>query len=93
MTAAAATFGKILQVGGPGFTAAVLEMDVQRAVELMTVDKTEHARYAGILLLTEMSEHASAAQFYHYVSAIEKVVVPMRDPRVGRSSIHEPDNR
>jgi hypothetical protein len=82
MTAAAATFGKILQVGGPGFTQNVLEVEVQPAVELMTVDKTEHGRYAGILILTEISTHAGA-QFYRYVSAIlEKVVVPMRDPRV-----------
>jgi FKBP12-rapamycin complex-associated protein len=82
MTAAATTFGKILQVGGPGFTENVLEMEVQRAVDLMTVDKTEHGRYAGIVILTEIATHASG-QFYRYViSILEKIVIPLRDPRV-----------
>jgi serine/threonine-protein kinase mTOR len=82
MLAAASTFGKILDVGGPGFTENVLEMEVQRAVDLMTVDKTEYGRYAGIAILTEIAIHASA-QFHQYVvSTLEKIVIPLREPKV-----------
>ncbi|CAG8608891.1 7808_t:CDS:10, partial [Acaulospora colombiana] len=81
MNAAASTFGKILQVGGPSFTETVLDAEVLRAVDLMTVDKTEHGRYAGIIILIETATHASG-QFYRHVNQIlEKVVTPMRDPR------------
>ncbi|KAG8832494.1 phosphatidylinositol kinase- protein kinase tor1 [Serendipita sp. 400] len=81
MTAAAATFGKILQVGGPSFTGSVIEMEVQRAWDLMTQDKTEHGRFAGVVILTEIATYASA-QFFAYVNlTLEKVVTPLRDPR------------
>ena len=82
MNCAAATFGKILQVGGPSFTENVLEMEVQRAADLMTLDKTEYGRYAGILILSEIATHASD-QFYRYVGpTLEKVVIPLKDQRV-----------
>jgi FKBP12-rapamycin complex-associated protein len=82
MVAAALTFGKILQVGGPGFTENIIETEVQRAVELMTVDKTEHGRYAGVVILTEIATYASP-QFYRYVNLIlDKIVTPLRDFRV-----------
>lgn len=82
MMAAAMTFGKILQVGGPEFTKSILEMEVQRAVDLMTVEKTDWDRHAGILILNEIATHASE-QFYRYVTTIlEKIVIPLRDTRV-----------
>jgi FKBP12-rapamycin complex-associated protein len=82
MIAAALTFGKILRVGGPGFTENIIESEVQRAVELMTADKTEHGRFAGVVILTEIATYASA-QFYRYVNFIlEKIVIPLRDFRV-----------
>lgn len=81
MMAASATFGRILQVGGPVFTESVLEAEVQRAVDLMTVEKTDHDRHAGILILNEIVTHASD-QLYRYVNPIlEKVVIPLRDTR------------
>jgi FKBP12-rapamycin complex-associated protein len=83
MVAAASTFGEILEVGGPGFTENVLEMEVQRAVDLMTVDKTEYGRYAGILILTEIAMHASGQFHQHVISTLEKIVIPLRDPKVG----------
>lgn len=82
MNHAAETFGKILQVGGPGFTENIIETEVQRAVDLMTVDKTEPGRYAGVIILIEIASHASG-QFYRYVNLIlDKIVVPLRDFRV-----------
>jgi FKBP12-rapamycin complex-associated protein len=90
MNAAASTFGKILQVGGPSFTETVLDAEVLRAVDLMTVDKTEHGRYAGIIILIETATHASG-QFYKHVNQIlEKVVTPMRDPRVSAQFFGSP---
>ncbi|KAG8833646.1 phosphatidylinositol kinase- protein kinase tor1 [Serendipita sp. 399] len=81
MTVAATTFGKILHVGGPSFTGSVIEMEVQRALDLMTQDKTEHGRFAGVVILTEIAVHASS-QFANYVNlTLEKVVYPLRDPR------------
>jgi len=82
MSAAASTFGRILQVGGPGFTENVLEMEVQRAVDLMTVDKTEYGRYAGIVILNEIATHASGQFYQHVVPTLEKIVIPLRDPKV-----------
>jgi serine/threonine-protein kinase mTOR len=86
MLTAASTFGRILQVGGPGFTENVLEMEVQRAVDLMTVDKTEYGRYAGIIILNEIATHASGQFHQHVISILEKIVIPLRDPRVSRIS-------
>jgi hypothetical protein len=52
MDDAAATLGKIYHVGGTEFAVPVIENEVQRAVELMTNDRAEHARYAGILIFS-----------------------------------------
>lgn len=83
MIAAAQTFGKILEVGGPGFiTENVIDTEIQRGVELMTNDKTEHGRFAGVAILIEFATHAGG-QFNRYINLIlEKVIVPLRDPRV-----------
>lgn len=82
MTAAASTFGKILQVGGPSFvTGSLIDGEVQRAVSLMVEDKTEHGRFAGVAILTEIATHASQ-QFYRHVSTVLKeIIVPLRDSR------------
>ena len=82
MDDAAATLGKIYHVGGTEFAVPVIENEVQRAVELMTNDRAEHGRYAGILILTELATQASVPFLVHVNSISEKVVIPIRDSRV-----------
>ena len=82
MDDAAATLGKIYHVGGTEFAVPVIENEVQRAVELMTNDRAEHGRYAGILILTELATQASVPFWVHVNSISEKVVIPIRDSRV-----------
>ena len=83
MTAAASTFGKILQVGGPSFiTESLIDIEVQRAVSLMVEDKTEHGRYAGVAILTEIATHASQQFYRHVGTVLKEILVPLRDSRV-----------
>jgi len=86
MDDAAATFGKIYHVGGTEFAVPMIENEVQRAVELMTNDRPEHARYAGILILTELATQASVPFGVHANPVSEKVVIPIRDSRVRTAS-------
>jgi len=82
MDDAAATLGKIYHVGGTQFAVPVIENEVQRAVELMTNDRAEHSRYAGVLILTELAAQASVPFWVHVNPVLEKVVIPIRDSRV-----------
>jgi serine/threonine-protein kinase mTOR len=82
MDDAAATLGKIYHVGGTEFAVPVIENEVQRAVELMTNDRSEHGRYAGILILTELAAQASVPFWVHVGPVLEKVITPIRDSRV-----------
>jgi hypothetical protein len=86
MDDAAATLGKIYRVGGTEFAVPVIENEVQRAVELMTNDRAEQGRYAGILILTELATQASVPFWAHANPILEKVVSPIRDTRVRASS-------
>ena len=86
MDDAATTLGKIYHVGGTEFAVPVIENEVQRAVELMTNDRAEHGRYAGILILTELASQASVPFWVHVNPVLEKVIIPIRDSRVNIAS-------
>jgi FKBP12-rapamycin complex-associated protein len=82
MLAASKTLGQIARSGGATFGDNFVVMEVSSAIELLQQDKQEASRYAGVLLLKELARNAPAPFHAHITLVFDKIMVPLRDPRV-----------
>lgn len=82
MLAASKTLGHVSEIGGTIFGDYFMDTEVQAAVELLQVDKQEHGRYAGVLILKELSRNCPAYFHAHVGLVLERILVPLRDSRV-----------
>lgn len=86
MLAASKTLGRIVDYGGAAFSDRLMDKEVQSAIALLSgdkqADKQEPNRYAGILILKELAKHSPTYFHPHIGLVFEKVLVPLRDPRV-----------
>ena len=82
MLAASKTLGKIAEIGGAAFGEHFMDYEVPAAINLLQSGKQEPGGYAGVLILKELARH-SANYFHSHVGLVfDKILVPLRDPRV-----------
>ena len=82
MLAASKTLGKIAEIGGAAFGEHFMDFEVPAAINLLQSGKQEPGGYAGVLILKELARH-SANYFHSHVGLVfDKILVPLRDPRV-----------
>ncbi|EJD41220.1 atypical/PIKK/FRAP protein kinase [Auricularia subglabra TFB-10046 SS5] len=82
LQAMARTAGKIADVGGATFGQQFIEFEVPQTIDLLTADKADPGRYAGVLLLKELARN-SPNYFYNNIAAVfDKILIPLRDPRL-----------
>ena len=82
MLAASKTLGRIAEIGGAAFGEHFMDYEVPAAIHLLQSGKQEPGGYAGVLILKELARH-SANYFHSHVGLVfDKILVPLRDPRV-----------
>ena len=82
MLAASKTLGRIAEIGGAAFGEHFMDYEVPAAINLLQSGKQEPGGYAGVLILKELARH-SANYFHSHVGLVfDKILVPLRDPRV-----------
>ncbi|KAF8659826.1 hypothetical protein AX16_001711 [Volvariella volvacea WC 439] len=82
MLSASKTLGQIAMIGGAAFGERFMDYEVPAAIEMISPDKPETARYAGVLILKELARN-SANYFHSHINIVlDKILGPLRDPRV-----------
>lgn len=82
MLAASKTLGQIAEMSGSAFGEYFMDFEVQSAIGLLERDKQEPGRYAGVLILKELARHSPSHFQGHIGLVFEKILVPLRDPRI-----------
>lgn len=85
MLAASKTLGKIAGLSSGAFGGerfVDLDFEVQTAIEWLSADKQDPARYAGVLMLKELARN-NPIQFHPHVGLVlDSILAPIRDPRL-----------
>ncbi|KAI6023936.1 hypothetical protein PISMIDRAFT_679672 [Pisolithus microcarpus 441] len=80
MLAASKTLGHIAAIGGADFGEGFMDAEVPAAVDML--QGQELPRYAGVLILKELARNSSAYFHSHISLVFDKILIPLRDPRV-----------
>ncbi|KAH9013261.1 hypothetical protein EDB85DRAFT_972866 [Lactarius pseudohatsudake] len=82
MLAASKTLGQIAEIGGAAFGEHFMDFEVPAAIGLLQGDKQEPGRYAGVLILKELARNSPVYFHSHIDLVFDKILMPIRDPRV-----------
>ncbi|KAK0438497.1 uncharacterized protein EV420DRAFT_1585633 [Desarmillaria tabescens] len=78
----ATPLGQIAHIGSSAFGGRFMDYEVPAAIELMQPEKQESLRYAGVLILKELTRN-SPGYFHSHISFVfENIIVALRDQRV-----------
>ena len=79
--AASVALGRVAQVGGP-LAADVVDYEVKQALQWLQGDRVEARRFAAVLILKEMAEHAPTVFNVHVPVFIGAIWAGLRDPKL-----------
>ena len=83
MVAASKSLGKIAKIGDQVLGERFIEHEVPASIELLSSnDRTEQSRYAGVLVLKELARNSPGYFVQHITLIFDKILLPLRDPRV-----------
>lgn len=93
MVAASKSLGKIAKIGDQVLGERFIEHEVPDSIELLSsTDKTEQSRYAGVLVLKELARNSPMYFIQHISLIFDKILLPLRDPRVCRGLLARMEN-